>query len=157
MGPPHEGSIRRPIAPRANTLTAELHLAPTTRRTMSERSYHGATSRSRLYEQRGPRRDAPCGNCTGLLLASTSTNDVCPLIVTWLRNNICGMPAVLTADVTDAACCCCPTCCVWMTLLPCTMDAAWPPEIIWTLVVLASTCEPAWVVGFDWIWPSDTC
>ena len=28
MGPPHEGSIRRPIAPRANALTAELHLAP---------------------------------------------------------------------------------------------------------------------------------
>ena len=30
MGPPHEGSIRRPIAPRANALTTELHLAPTT-------------------------------------------------------------------------------------------------------------------------------
>ena len=29
MGPPHEGSIRRPIAPRANALTMELHLAPT--------------------------------------------------------------------------------------------------------------------------------
>ena len=29
MGPPHEGSIRRPIAPRANTLTTELHPAPT--------------------------------------------------------------------------------------------------------------------------------
>ena len=28
MGPPHEGSIRRPIAPWANALTAELHLAP---------------------------------------------------------------------------------------------------------------------------------
>ena len=28
MGPPHEGSIRRPIAPWANTLTTELHLAP---------------------------------------------------------------------------------------------------------------------------------
>ena len=27
MGPPHEGSIRRPIAPWANTLTTELHLA----------------------------------------------------------------------------------------------------------------------------------
>ena len=26
MGPPHEGSIRRPIAPRANALTTELHL-----------------------------------------------------------------------------------------------------------------------------------
>ena len=30
MGPPHEGSIRRPIAPWANALTTELHLAPTT-------------------------------------------------------------------------------------------------------------------------------
>ena len=28
MGPPHEGSIRRPIAPWANSLTMELHLAP---------------------------------------------------------------------------------------------------------------------------------
>ena len=28
MGPPHEGSIRRPIAPLANALTTELHLAP---------------------------------------------------------------------------------------------------------------------------------
>ena len=28
MGPPHEGSIQRPIAPWANALTAEPHLAP---------------------------------------------------------------------------------------------------------------------------------
>ena len=28
MGPPHEGSIRQPIAPWANALTTELHLAP---------------------------------------------------------------------------------------------------------------------------------
>ena len=28
MGPPHEGSIRRPIASSANALTTELHLAP---------------------------------------------------------------------------------------------------------------------------------
>ena len=28
MGPSHEGSIRRPIAPCANALTTELHLAP---------------------------------------------------------------------------------------------------------------------------------
>ena len=28
MGPPHEGSIRRPIAPGANALTTELRLAP---------------------------------------------------------------------------------------------------------------------------------
>ena len=28
MGPPHEGSIRRPITPWANALTTELHLAP---------------------------------------------------------------------------------------------------------------------------------
>ena len=27
MGPPHEGSIRRPIVPWANDLTTELHLA----------------------------------------------------------------------------------------------------------------------------------
>ena len=30
MGSPHEGSIRRPIAPRANALPTELHLAPRT-------------------------------------------------------------------------------------------------------------------------------
>ena len=28
VGPPHEGLIRRPIAPWANALTTELHLAP---------------------------------------------------------------------------------------------------------------------------------
>ena len=28
MGPPDEGSIRRPVAPWANALTTELHLAP---------------------------------------------------------------------------------------------------------------------------------
>ena len=28
MGPPHEGSIRRPIAPLVNALTTELYLAP---------------------------------------------------------------------------------------------------------------------------------
>ena len=28
MGPPHEGSIQRPIAPWANALTMELHLTP---------------------------------------------------------------------------------------------------------------------------------
>ena len=28
MGPPHEGSIQQPIAPRANALITELHLAP---------------------------------------------------------------------------------------------------------------------------------
>ena len=28
MGQPFEGSIRRPIAPRANALTTELHFAP---------------------------------------------------------------------------------------------------------------------------------
>ena len=33
MGPPHEGSIRRPIAPWANALTTELHLAPSQNKT----------------------------------------------------------------------------------------------------------------------------
>ena len=28
VGSPHEGSIRRPIAPRANALTTDIHLAP---------------------------------------------------------------------------------------------------------------------------------
>ena len=65
MGPPHEGSIRRPIAPWGNALTTKLHLAPTknssmgprwrinltTHRTMSERSYHGATSRSTMKDR----------------------------------------------------------------------------------------------------------
>ena len=31
MGPPHEGSTQRPIAPWANALTTELHLAPKSR------------------------------------------------------------------------------------------------------------------------------
>ena len=34
MGPPHEGSIRRPIAPFTNALTTELHLAPEYREPM---------------------------------------------------------------------------------------------------------------------------
>ena len=57
MGPPHEGSIRRPIAPWSNALTTELHLAPHQDQTLlpqsyislhtkTEHSYHGATSRS---------------------------------------------------------------------------------------------------------------
>ena len=66
MGPPHEGSIRRPIAPWANALTTELHLAPwnekllnrstpwridpTIHRTMSKCPYHRATSRSLEWE-----------------------------------------------------------------------------------------------------------
>ena len=33
MGPSHEGSIRQPIAPWANALTTELHLAPSIKRT----------------------------------------------------------------------------------------------------------------------------
>ena len=95
IGPPHEGSIRRPIVPWANALTAELHLAPhpmkdrsddpshhertllprsyislptpwridlTTHRTMSERSYHGATSRSPPHEGSIRRPTVPWAN-----------------------------------------------------------------------------------------------
>ena len=36
MGSPHEGSIRRPIAPWANTLTTELHLAPQKKQQMKD-------------------------------------------------------------------------------------------------------------------------
>ena len=61
MGPLHEGSIRRPIAPwsyislperndELNTFyyiwSTPWRIDPTTHRTTSERSYHGATSRS---------------------------------------------------------------------------------------------------------------
>ena len=55
MGPPHEGSIRRPIVPWANALTTELRLAPWNEKqlnvsTMKDRfddpSHHGATSHS---------------------------------------------------------------------------------------------------------------
>ena len=98
MGSPNEGSIRRPIAPWANALTTELHLAPgftmkdrsddpsyhertllprsyisllgspwridpTTHRTMSERSYHRATSRSWVHHEGSIRRPiAPSAN-----------------------------------------------------------------------------------------------
>ena len=62
----HEGSIRRPIAPWANALATELHLAPwridpTTHSTMSERSDHGATSRS-MKDRRIRRPIAPWAN-----------------------------------------------------------------------------------------------
>ena len=36
MGSPHEGSIRQPIAPRANALTTELHLAPNIHRNLNK-------------------------------------------------------------------------------------------------------------------------
>ena len=66
----HEGSIQWPIAPWANALTTELHLAPKklfngppwridpmTHRTMSECSYHRATSRSQEIVQWSTMRD----------------------------------------------------------------------------------------------------
>ena len=42
MGPPHEGSIRRPIAPyaNANALTTELHLAPNMKRLNTVRRHN---------------------------------------------------------------------------------------------------------------------
>ena len=46
MGPPHEGSIRRPIAPLANALTTELHLAWVDPMTLHSMSRHSATKLS---------------------------------------------------------------------------------------------------------------
>ena len=40
MGPPNEGSIRQPIAPWANALITELHLAPRDRTTSTSHFYH---------------------------------------------------------------------------------------------------------------------
>ena len=40
MGPPHEGSIRRPIAPWANALTTELHLAPLVHRVETDEPWN---------------------------------------------------------------------------------------------------------------------
>ena len=59
MGPPHEGSIRRPIAPWANALTTELHLAPRT--TMA----NGSVYRRKLvlyfrYRRYGEQRKMIC-------------------------------------------------------------------------------------------------
>ena len=54
MAPPHEGSIRRPIAPWANALTTELHLAldgeseTTTKQTLLER-FHNSLSKFRRH------------------------------------------------------------------------------------------------------------
>ena len=39
MGPPHEGSIRWPIAPWANTLTTELHPGPWVKKGLGENKY----------------------------------------------------------------------------------------------------------------------
>ena len=44
MGPPHEGSIRRPIAPWANALTTELHPPPSHRQ---DNTYHNLCYTSR--------------------------------------------------------------------------------------------------------------
>ena len=43
MGPPHEGSIRRPITPWANALTTELYLAPCICRTPQIDRYPGSS------------------------------------------------------------------------------------------------------------------
>ena len=45
MGPLHEGSIRRFIAPRANALTTELHLAPQVHKWMNEWMFNDTPAR----------------------------------------------------------------------------------------------------------------
>ena len=72
MGPPHEGSIRRLIAPWANALTTELHLAPSM--TPPPRkpevigclkaSHNGFNSLSGIFESTG------CSCCENLALMS---------------------------------------------------------------------------------------
>ena len=86
----HEGSIRRPIAPWANAITTELHLAPpwridpTTHRSMSERSYHGATYRS----LRGGRHFA-----TVLVRPEDDTSQRCLcVIITWRCDMTLSLP-----------------------------------------------------------------
>ena len=54
MGPPHEGSIRR------------------SHRTMSERSYHGATSRSRSHDDDD---SSSSGSGSGSSYSSSSSNN----------------------------------------------------------------------------------
>ena len=49
VGPPHEGSIRRPIAPWANALTTELHLAPWVREREREMFYLTTHSTHFIY------------------------------------------------------------------------------------------------------------
>ena len=61
MGPPHEGSIWRPIAPWANALTTELNLAPT----LNVRLTHCESRSPWIFSRRVPWRTcrlwrAPC-------------------------------------------------------------------------------------------------
>ena len=49
MGPPHEGSIRRPIAPWANALTTELHLAPSTKEDQHQTEWNSGRCCTPLY------------------------------------------------------------------------------------------------------------
>ena len=49
MGPPHEGSIRRHIAPRGNALTTELHFAPELREREREIFYLTTHSTHFIY------------------------------------------------------------------------------------------------------------
>ena len=108
MGPPHEGSIRRPIAPWANALPLSYVPLP---RTMSERSYHGATSRSRLITK--PIISFSCTTCwdDGVYrcptqLLKSSPVHVCPLPVKPLLHVQPNDPATLEQTAFASQSCC---------------------------------------------------
>ena len=66
VGSPYEGSIRRPIAPWANTLTTELHLAPSCRIIQIFSSWQENKRRRRGRGRRG--REGGGGGGGGFLL-----------------------------------------------------------------------------------------
>ena len=83
MGPPHEGSIRRPISPWTNALTTELHLAPLYRLTFINRKiaisdwlhFEGIPFGAIRHPMRIPYTSQSIGNLTRLAFAISVTGN----------------------------------------------------------------------------------
>ena len=67
MGPLHEGSIRRPIAPRANALTTKLQLAPSTTEQKTASHSPATSMQAQRFVNSTKRR------CTAVWLSQTET------------------------------------------------------------------------------------
>ena len=90
MGPPHEGLIRRPIAPWVNALTTELHLASTRNSSMGP-----------LHEESIRRPIAPWANdlTMELHLAPTRNSSMGPLHEGSIRRPIAPWANALTKEL----------------------------------------------------------
>ena len=118
----HEGSIRRPIAPQANDLTTELHLAPPTMRNQSDDpSHHHRIKTSlnlaytHLYIDSAKSRSTDVGESElGDMTSDSMVGvDACELTRTWFctsaTGEACTTEFTVTTDRCELCCCCC--CC----------------------------------------------